>query len=110
MARGRKIASGTAVRTAGGRHRPGAGRKRSPAAAETSARVTVGLSSRQTAFLDRVAANILEQSGSSVTRSQLIRALLEAASGADLELTASRSVADLKATLIARLGRYRLGG
>ena len=109
MVRGRKIASGTAARAADGRHRLAARRKRSRAAAETSTRVTVALPSRQTAFLDRVAANILEQSGSSVTRSQLIRALLDAVSGADLELTASRSVADLKATLLARLGRYRLG-
>lgn len=108
MARGRKIASGTRGRTGDERHRLFARRKRTRAA-ETSVRVTVGLSNRQLAYLDRVAANILEQSGSSVTRSQLIRALLDAVSGADLELTASRSLADLKATLLARLGRYRLG-
>jgi hypothetical protein len=37
----------------------------------------------------------------------LIRALVDAAADADIDLTASRSEADMKATLLARLGRDR---
>jgi hypothetical protein len=40
----------------------------------------------------------------------LIRALLDAVADADVDLTTAMSEADLKATLVARLGRYRLGG
>lgn len=71
--------------------------------------MTVVLFNRQILFLDRVAANIRAQSGASISRAQLIRALVDAVADAEIDLTASTSEADLKATLLARLGRYRLG-
>jgi hypothetical protein len=36
--------------------------------------------------------------------------VLDAVTDADVDLTSSMSEADLKATLLTRLGRYRLGG
>jgi len=59
-------------------------------------------------FLDRLAANIRAQSGAAISRAQLIRALLDAVADADLDLTMSTSETDLKATILARLGKYRL--
>ena len=73
-------------------------------------KVTVVLFNRQIVFLDRLAANIRAQSGAAISRAQLIRALLDAVADADVDLTTALSEADLKATLLARLGRYRLGG
>ena len=71
-------------------------------------KVTVVLFNRQIVFLDRLAANIRAQSGAAISRAQLIRALLDAVADADIDLTSSTSEADLKATILARLGRYRL--
>jgi len=55
-----------------------------------------------------MAANIRAQSGAAISRAQLIRALLDAVADADLDLTMSTSETDLKATILARLGKYRL--
>jgi hypothetical protein len=68
----------------------------------------VVLFDRQIVFLDRLADNIRAHSGATISRAQLIRALVDAVSDADVDLTASRSEADLKATILARLGRHRL--
>jgi hypothetical protein len=89
-----------------GRRRPG----RPPIHDEAWTKVTVVLFNRQIVFLDRLAANIRAQSGAAISRAQLIRALLDAVTDADIDLTSSMSEADLKATLLTRLGRYRLGG
>jgi hypothetical protein len=90
---------------------PGVGRRpgRPPVHDEAWTKVTVVLFNRQILFLDRVAANIRAQSGAAISRAQLIRALVDAVADAEIDLTASTSEADLKATLLARLGRYRLG-
>lgn len=88
------------------RRRPG----RPPIHEEAWTKVTVVLFNRQIVFLDRLAANIRAQSGAAISRAQLIRALLDAVTDADIDLTSSMSEADLKATLLTRLGRYRLGG
>lgn len=64
---------------------------------------------RQIHFLDRLAANIQAHSGATITRAVLIRSLVDALTEAEIDLTAARSEGDLKATLLARLGRYRLG-
>jgi hypothetical protein len=69
--------------------------------------VTVVLFNRQIVFLDRLAANIRAQNGAAISRAQLIRAVLDAVTDADLDLTSSTSEADMKATLLARLGRHR---
>ena len=86
--------------------RPG----RPPVHEEAWTKVTVVLFNRQIVFIDRLAANIRAQSGAAISRAQLIRALLDAVADADIDLTTAMSEADLKATLLARLGRYRLGG
>jgi len=86
--------------------RPG----RPPIHEEAWTKVTVVLFNRQIVFLDRLAANIRAQSGAAISRAQLIRALLDAVADAAVDLTSATSEADLKATLLARLGRYRIVG
>ena len=92
--------------------RPHTGRRpgRPPVHDEAWTKVTVVLFNRQIVFLDRLAANIRAQSGAAISRAQLIRALLDAVADADIDLTSATSEADLKTTILARLGRYRLGG
>src|SRR5919206_1409701 len=91
-------------KVAAGKRKPG----RPPVHDEAWTKVTVVLFNRQIVFLDRLAANIRAQSGAAISRAQLIRALLDAVADADIDLTSSTSEADLKATILARLGRYRL--
>lgn len=85
--------------------RPG----RPPVHDEAWTKVTVVLFNRQIVFLDRLAANIRAQSGAAISRAQLLRSLVDAVADADIDLTAATSEADLKTTLLGRLGRYRLG-
>jgi hypothetical protein len=89
--------------TAGSR-KPG----RPPVHEEAWTKVTVVLFNRQIVFLDRLAANIRAQSGAAISRAQLIRALLDAVADADVDLTTATSEADLKATILSRLGKYRM--
>lgn len=91
-------------RPAAGKRKPG----RPPVHDEAWTKVTVVLFNRQIVFLDRLAANIRAQSGAAISRAQLIRAVVDAISDADIDLTPATSEADLKATILARLGRYRL--
>jgi hypothetical protein len=86
------------------RRRPG----RPPIHDEAWTKVTVVLFDRQITFLDTLAGNIREKSGATISRAQLIRALVDAVGAADLDLTASTSERDLKATVLARLGRDRV--
>lgn len=81
---------------------------RPPIHDEAWTKVTVVLFNRQIVFLDRLAANIRAQSGAAISRAQLIRALVDAVADGDVDLTSSKSEVDLKNTLLARLGRYRL--
>ena len=92
-------------RTTPAKRKPG----RPPVHDEAWTKVTVVLFNRQIVFLDRLAANIRAQSGAAISRAQLIRALLDAVADADVDLTAATSENDLKATILARLGKYRLG-
>lgn len=92
------------TRKRGAKRGPG----RPPIHDEAWTKVTVVLFNRQIVFLDRLAANIRAQSGAAISRAQLIRALVDAVADADIDLTTSRSELDLKATILARLGRYRL--
>ena len=82
---------------------------RPPSHDEAWTKVTVVLFNRQIVFLDRLAANIRAKTGAAVSRAQLIRALIDAVTESDIDLTAAASERELKSTLIARLGRYRLG-
>ena len=92
-------------RPAADKRKPG----RPPVHDEAWTKVTVVLFNRQIVFLDLMAANIREQSGAAISRAQLIRALLDAVADADIDLTMATSEVDLKTTILARLGRYRLG-
>jgi hypothetical protein len=92
-------------RAPSGARKPG----RPPVHDEAWTKVTVVLFNRQIVFLDRLAANIRAQSGAAISRAQLIRSLVDAVAEADIDLTTATSEADLKSTLLARLGRYRLG-
>jgi hypothetical protein len=85
--------------------RPG----RPPIHEEAWTKVTVVLFNRQIVFLDRLAANIRAQSGAAISRAQLIRALVDAAADADIDLASATSETDLKSRLLDRLGRYRFG-
>ena len=112
MARRRKVTSPKATadifaptrKTATAKRKPG----RPPVHDEAWTKVTVVLFNRQIVFLDRLAANIRAQSGAAISRAQLIRALVDAVADADIDLTTSTSESDLKTTVLARLGRYRL--
>jgi hypothetical protein len=75
---------------------------------EAWSKVTVVLLNRQIVFLDRLAASIRAQNGAAISRAQLLRSLVDAVADADVDLTAATSEADLKSTILARLGRYRL--
>lgn len=88
---------------------PRRGPGRPPVHDEAWTKVTVVLFDRQIVFLDRLAGTIRAHSGAAISRAQLIRALVDAVADADIDLTPSRSEADLKATLLARLDRVRLG-
>ena len=91
-------------RPTAGPRKPG----RPPVHEEAWTKVTVVLFNRQIVFLDRLAANIRAQSGAAISRAQLIRALLDAVADADVDLTTATSEADLKATILSRLGKYRM--
>ena len=82
-------------------------RGRRPSHTEVWTKVTVVLFDRQIVFLDRLGADIRAASGVAISRAHVIRALIDALSESDLDLTGTRSEADLKAILTARLGRYR---
>ena len=82
-------------------------RGRRPSHTEHWTKVTVVLFDRQIVFLDRLGADIRAASGVAISRAHVIRALIDALSESDLDLTGARSEGDLKAILSARLGRYR---
>src|SRR3954453_17054975 len=90
-------------RTTAAKRKPG----RPPVHEEAWTKVTVVLFNRQIVFLDRLAANIRAPRGPAIRPAELIRALLDAVADSDVELTSATSEADLKGTLLARLGRYR---
>jgi len=83
-------------------------RGRRPSHTEHWTKVTVVLFDRQIVFLDRLGADIRAASGVAISRAHVIRALIDALSESDLDLTGTRSEADLKAILTGRLGRYRV--
>jgi len=81
---------------------------RPPLHAEAWTKVTVVLFDRQIVFLDRLSTSIRAQSGAAISRAQLIRALVDAVADAGIDLSTTRSEADIKAMLLSRLGSYRL--
>ena len=81
------------------KRRPG----RPPTHAETWTKVTVVLFDRQIAYLDGVVQTMRAQSGATISRAQLIRALVDAAFEAQVDLSAAGSEAELRTALAARL-------
>ncbi len=91
--------------------KPAAGKRRPGRPAvhdEAWTKVTVVLFNRQIVFLDRLSANIRAHSGAAISRAQLIRSVVDAISDADIDLTSATSELDLKTTILAKLGRYRM--
>ena len=82
------------------RRRPG----RPPTHVESWTKVTVVLFDRQIAYLDRIVATIRTHTGTSISRAQLIRALIDAAADANIDLSGSASEAELRAAIASRFG------
>jgi hypothetical protein len=87
------------------RRRPG----RPPVHDEAWTKVTVVLFDRQIAYLDRLADSINARSGATISRAQLIRALVDAIGDAEVDLTASTCEIDLKNAIAARLATPKSG-
>ena len=81
------------------KRRPG----RPPTHAESWTKVTVVLFDRQIAYLDGVVQTIRDRSGATISRAQLIRALVDAAHDAQIDLSVGGSEAELRDALGARL-------
>jgi hypothetical protein len=86
--------------------KPKRGPGRPPVHDEEWTKVTVVLFNRQIDFLDDLVDRIRTQNSTSVSRAQLIRALVDAAADAGIDLTTARSEAELKATVLRRLRAY----
>ena len=82
-------------------------RGRRPSHTEQWTKVTVVLFDRQIVYLDRLCTDIRATSGVAISRAHVIRALIDALTESDLDLTGTRSEADLRAIITARLGRVR---
>jgi hypothetical protein len=65
--------------------------------------VTVVLFDRQIVFLDALTESIRAKHGSTISRAQLIRSLVDAVSEAQLDLTSCSSPADVKGAMVSRL-------
>lgn len=74
-----------------------------PATHEDWTKVTVVLFNRQIVFLDRVANDIRAKTGAAIRRAEILRALVDAMESENIDLSAAKSEADLKALLRARL-------
>lgn len=83
-------------------------RGRRPSHSEQWTKVTVVLMDRQIVFLDRLVADIRAANGASISRANLIRALVDALAQSDIDLTSSRSERDLRQVLSARLHREKV--
>lgn len=80
--------------------RPSPGRP--PLHEEAWSKVTVVLLNRHIVFLDRLATNIRERTGTAIKRAEIIRALIDVLAESDLDLTSATSAAELKALLATR--------
>jgi hypothetical protein len=94
------FAATTAAPAPTGEPRPGPGR---PALHDEAwSKVTVVLLNRHIVFLDRLATNIRERTGTAIKRAEIIRALIDVLAESDLDLTSATSAAELKALLAAQ--------
>ena len=74
-----------------------------PAKSDAWSKVTVVLYDRQTMFLDRLALDIRGASGASISRAEMIRALVDVLEDGRLDLTSVTSESDMKAAIKAGL-------
>ncbi len=65
----------------------------------------VVLLDRQIAYLDHLAADIRLQTGAVVKRTEIIRALVDAAQQSDIDFSQVTSEADLREMIVRRLSR-----
>ena len=73
------------------------------AALEDWSKVTVVLLNRQVVFLDRLAATIREQTGATVKRAEILRALVDALAQSGLDLSSATSESAIKSAVLARM-------
>src|SRR5687768_6635666 len=83
---------------------PKAGRGRPPVHQETWSKVSVVLFDRQIVHLDRVAIDIRGKSGKVMNRAEIIRALIDGLIDSGMDITGSRSEAELRGRVARRLG------
>lgn len=94
------FAATTAAPPPAGAPPPGPGRP--PLHEEAWSKVTVVLLNRHIVFLDRLAADIRERTGTAIKRAEIIRALIDVLAESELDLTSATSAAELKALLATR--------
>ena len=83
----------------------GMGRGRPPVHEEPWKKITTVLLDRQVVYLDRLSNDIRATTGAVVKRTEIIRALIDALTEADLDgLSSVRSEADLRALVVGRMG------
>jgi hypothetical protein len=80
------------------------GRGRPPVHRETWSKVSVVLFDRQIVHLDRLATDIRGQSGKTLNRAVIIRALIDGLIDSGMDVTGAASEADLRGRLARRLG------
>jgi hypothetical protein len=81
-----------------------AGRGRPPVHQETWSKVSVVLFNRQIRHLDRLSADIRGRSGRVLNRAEIIRALIDGLIDSGMDIRATVTEADLRATVARRLG------
>jgi hypothetical protein len=79
-------------------------RGRPPVHQETWSKVSVVLFDRQILHLDRLSTDIRGKSGKVLNRAEIIRALIDGLIDSGLDITATRTEADLRAKVARRLG------
>jgi len=77
---------------------------RPPIHSETWSKVSVVLFDRQIRHLDRLAVDGRGKSGKALNRAEIIRALIDGLIDSGIDVQASHSEADLRATVARRLG------
>ncbi len=85
------------MKSSGDHQRKRAGRP--PIHTEGYTKATVILFNKQIAFLDRLSADIRQNSGAAIARSEIIRALIDLLAESAVDLTTAKSEQELKARL-----------
>lgn len=82
---------------------------RPPVYNEKWTKVTVVLFDRQIAFLDALTESIRIKKDASISRAQLLRALVDALGESGMDLTTCASTSDVKAAVLSRLSNAAAG-